>query len=402
MSLTKRCIGSAASGLSPTVPDTQNRQARLLSPVSLGFLVLLAVAFVSSCATSLEANEHNNPRYAVSAIPTESPQVSPTQVVTARSPIDVSTETPSLSPSSPPHVSISETATIPSTKGVSQAAVSPTPPSSEGLETAQSATLPSEKDTPPAPISPLPINPTETSEYEPVPVYAYRIVNTYPHDRGAFTQGLVFTEGVLYEGTGRLGASSLRKVELETGQVLQLRRLPVHLFGEGVTILDDKIYQLTWKSHIGFVYDKDSFDLLRYFSYPTQGWGLTHDGQRLIMSDGTSILHFLDSDTLEETGQVEVYDNEGPVTRLNELEYVRGEIFANVWTTDRIARIDPQTGRVGGWINLAGLLSEQDRSQPVDVLNGIAYDAENDRLFVTGKWWPKLFEIELVPEAALE
>jgi len=376
--------------------------AHLLSPVNLGFLVLLGAAFVSSCATTLEANEHNNPRYVVSAIPTQSPRVSPAQVVTVRSPADVSTQTPSPSSTSPQDVSISETATIPSTEDVSQAAVSATPPNSEGLATAQSATLPSEKDTPPAPISPLPTNPAETSEYEPVPVYTYRIVNTYPHDRGAFTQGLVFTEGVLYEGTGGLGVSSLRRVELETGHVLQLRRLPVHLFGEGVTILDDRVYQLTWKNHIGFVYDKDSFSLLQDFSYPTQGWGLTHDGQRLIMSDGTSILHFLDPDTLEETGQVEVYDNEGPVTRLNELEYVRGEIFANVWTTDRIARIDPQTGRVTGWINLAGLLSEQDRSQPVDVLNGIAYDAENYRLFVTGKWWPKLFEIELVPEAEVE
>ncbi len=194
----------------------------------------------------------------------------------------------------------------------------------------------------------------------------------------------------------------MRRVELETGDVLQLHRLPVQLFGEGVTVFDDMVYQLTWKAHIGFVYDKDSFNLLGNFTYPTEGWGLTHDGQRLIMSDGTSTLYFLDPRTFEETDQVQVYDNDGPVTRLNELEYVRGEIFANVWTTDRIARIDPQTGRVMGWINLTGLLSEQDRSQPVDVLNGIAYDAENDRLFVTGKWWPKLFEIELVPEATLE
>jgi glutamine cyclotransferase len=376
--------------------------ARLLSSVGLGFFVLLGVASVSSCGTPLEANENNSPRYVVSAIPNDLPSVSPTQVGTARSTKDIPTETPSPSPTSPPDVSISETTTIPSTKDVSHTAISPTPPSSEGLATSQSAILPTEKDTPPAPISPLPSHPADTSEYEPVPTYTYRVVNTYAHDRGAFTQGLVVTEGILYEGTGRLGASSLRRVELETGDVLQLRRLPVQLFGEGVTVFDDKVYQLTWKAHIGFVYDKYSFDLLGYFTYPTQGWGLTHDGQRLIMSDGTSTLYFLDPDTFEETGQVQVHDNDGPVTRLNELEYVRGEIFANVWTTDRIARIDPQTGRVTGWIDLAGLLSEEDRSQPVDVLNGIAYDAENDRLFVTGKLWPKLFEIELVPEATLE
>jgi glutamine cyclotransferase len=178
---------------------------------------------------------------------------------------------------------------------------------------------------------------------------------------------------------------------------LKLDPLPVHLFGEGITIYGDKVFQLTWKAHVGFVYDKDSFELLQDFSYPTEGWGLTHDGERLIMSDGTPTLHFLDPDTLEETGQIQVYDNKGPVTRLNELEYVRGEIYANVWQTDRIARIDPRTGQVTGWIDLAGLLSQEDRSQRVDVLNGIAYDAQLDRLFVTGKLWPKLFEIELMP-----
>ncbi|GAB4535354.1 MAG: glutaminyl-peptide cyclotransferase [Anaerolineae bacterium] len=237
------------------------------------------------------------------------------------------------------------------------------------------------------------------SSQGPVPVYTYRIVNTYPHDPAAFTQGLVFEEGgLLYEGTGLRGRSTLRKVELETGKVLKLRRLPPHLFGEGVAVLGDRIYQLTWQAHIGFVYDRESFELLAEFHYPTEGWGLTHDGQRLIMSDGTSTLHFLDPETIEETGQVQVYDDLGPVVRLNELEYVRGEVYANVWKTDRIARIDPQTGRVTGWIDLTGLLSQEDRSLPVDVLNGIAYDAQHDRLFVTGKLWPRLFEIELVLE----
>jgi glutamine cyclotransferase len=229
-----------------------------------------------------------------------------------------------------------------------------------------------------------------------VPVYSYGIVNTYPHDRDAFTEGLVFDDGFLYEGAGLWGNSTLRRVELETGDILQIRELSDQFFGEGITIYGDEIVQLTWQSHIGFVYDKNSFELLQEFSYSTEGWGITHDGTRLIMSDGTSTLHFLDPQTFEEVGHVEVSDNNGPVTRLNELEYVQGEIYANVWQTDRIAIIAPDTGRVTGWIDLAGLLSAEDRSEPVDVLNGIAYDAETGRLFVTGKLWPKLFEIELI------
>jgi glutamine cyclotransferase len=229
-----------------------------------------------------------------------------------------------------------------------------------------------------------------------IPVYTYNIVNTYPHDRNAFTQGLVFENGVLYEGTGLFGHSSLRRVELETGDILQIRELPAQFFGEGITIYENKIIQLTWQSNIGFVYDKNSFEPLQEFNYSTEGWGITHDGKRLIMSDGTSTLHFLDPQTFEEIGQLGVFDNGGPVTRLNELEYVQGEIYANVWQTDHIARIAPGTGRVTGWIELGGLLTPEDRSEPVDVLNGIAYDAESGRLFVTGKLWPKLFEIELI------
>jgi len=163
-----------------------------------------------------------------------------------------------------------------------------------------------------------------------------------------------------------------------------------------MTIYENKIIQLTWQSNIGFVYDKNSFELLQEFNYSTDGWGITHDGERLIMSDGTPTLHFLDPQTFEEIGQLEVSGNDGPVTRLNELEYIQGEIYANVWQTDRVARIAPGTGRVVGWVDLAGLLTAEDLSEPVDVLNGIAYDANTDRLFVTGKWWPKLFEIELI------
>jgi glutamine cyclotransferase len=185
-------------------------------------------------------------------------------------------------------------------------------------------------------------------------------------------------------------------VELETGDILQILELSDEFFGEGITIYGDKIIQLTWQSNIGFVYDKNSFELLQEFNYSTEGWGITHDGVRLIMSDGTSTLHFLDPQTFEEIGQLEVFDDDGPVTRLNELEYVQGEIYANVWQTDRVAIIAPETGRVIGWVDLRGLLTAEDRSEPVDVLNGIAYDAETDRLFVTGKLWPKLFEIELI------
>jgi len=228
--------------------------------------------------------------------------------------------------------------------------------------------------------------------------YGYEVVHVYPHDPGAFTEGLVYQDGVLYEGTGRVGHSSLRKVELETGKMLQKVDLAAPYYGEGIAIYGQNIVQLTWQQHVGFVYDKNSFALLREFDYPTEGWGITYDGERLIMSDGTSTLHFLDPETFKEIGSVQVFDDSGPVVNLNELEYVNGEIYANVWLTDRIAMIDPQTGRALGWIDLTGLLSAEDLSQPVNVLNGIAYDAEHDRLFVTGKLWPKLFEIKLVPK----
>jgi glutamine cyclotransferase len=227
------------------------------------------------------------------------------------------------------------------------------------------------------------------------PIYGYEIINTYPHDRTAFTEGLVFDDGVLYEGTGLYGESTLRKVELETGAVLKDYHLPDQFFGEGVTLWDGTLLQLTWRSGAGFVYDKTSFVLLSEFNYPTEGWGITHDGKRLIMSDGTATLHFLDPATFEGIGRIKVHDNGVPVTKLNELEYVNGEVYANVWQTNRIAMIAPETGQVVGWIELEGLLTEEDYSYSVDVLNGIAYDAEHDRLFVTGKYWPKLFEIKL-------
>jgi glutamine cyclotransferase len=225
----------------------------------------------------------------------------------------------------------------------------------------------------------------------------YKVINTFPHDREAFTQGLAFENGVLYEGTGREGRSELRKIELETGNVLQTHKLPDEFFGEGITVYGDNIIQLTYLSKIGFVYKKDTFELLREFNYPTPGWGITNDGRHLIMSDGTLKLYFLDPKTFEQVRQIEVYDRGVSVWGLNELEYVEGQIYANVWPTERIARIAPETGRVLGWIDMKGLLTQQDYSRPVDVLNGIAYDKESRRLFVTGKFWPKLFEIKLIP-----
>jgi len=231
------------------------------------------------------------------------------------------------------------------------------------------------------------------------PIYTCKIVNTYPHDSQAFTQGLVLDDGGLYESTGLLGRSSLRKVDLRTGAVLQIHRLPAQLFGEGITIFGERLIQLTWQSGVGLVYDKRSFRVLDEFHYQGEGWGLTQDGKRLIMSDGTATLRFLHPDTYGEVGRLTVFDGNGPVSGLNELEWVRGEIYANVWPTSRIARIDPTTGRVLAWLDLETLLRRNAAFNPDAVLNGIAYDPRGDRLFVTGKLWPNLYEIKTVPPA---
>ena len=228
------------------------------------------------------------------------------------------------------------------------------------------------------------------------PLYSYKVIHIYHHDPNAFTQGLVFENGFLYEGTGLYGFSSLRRVELETGAVLQIREIPDQFFGEGITIFENKIIQLTWQSKIGFVYNKYTFKLLHEFNYPYEGWGITHDGKHLMISDGTSTIHFLDPDTFKEVGQIIVHENDTSVTGINELEYIKGEIYANIWQTERIARIDPISGHVIGWIDLKGILSYGDYNKKVDVLNGIAYDTINERLFVTGKFWPDIFEIELI------
>lgn len=223
----------------------------------------------------------------------------------------------------------------------------------------------------------------------------YRVVHAYPHDAQAFTQGLVFADGHLYESTGQVGHSSLRMVDLETGRVLQELPVPPPYFAEGVTTWESTLVQLTWQSHVAFLYDRFSFRQLRTEKYAGEGWGLTTDGKALIMSDGTAQLRFLDPETFRELRRVTVKDHGQPVTYLNELEMVKGEIYANVWHTDRIARIAPVTGQVLGWIDLSGLLPSSERRDPEAVLNGIAYDAAHDRLFVTGKLWPRLFEIKI-------
>lgn len=230
---------------------------------------------------------------------------------------------------------------------------------------------------------------------EPV-IYTYEVVNTYPHDRGAFTQGLVYRDGFLYESTGLQGQSSLRKVVLETGAVVQQRSVDAQHFAEGLVDWKDRLIQLTWQSKQGFVYDLATFEPKRVFGYPGEGWGLAHDGERLIMSDGTATLRFLDPDSLQETGRIDASFKGQSLPRLNELEMVKDRLYANIWPSNFIAMIDPKTGHAVGIADLTGLLKPEDAGGRVDVLNGIAYDAAGDRLFVTGKLWPKLFEIRLV------
>jgi glutaminyl-peptide cyclotransferase len=227
------------------------------------------------------------------------------------------------------------------------------------------------------------------------PVHGFKVVRSYPHDPEAFTQGLFFHDGFLFEGTGMRGRSSIRKVEIETGRVVQQVALPPEVFGEGITQWGDRIIGLTWTEQTAFVLDLKTFKLWRKFNYPGEGWGLTQNGRELIMSDGTAELRFLDPLTFKELRRVRVTANGRPVDQLNELEWVNGQVFANIWQTDRIARIDPKTGHVLGWIDLAGLLPPSQRTGNDDVLNGIAYDATKKRLFVTGKLWPRLFEIQL-------
>lgn len=229
------------------------------------------------------------------------------------------------------------------------------------------------------------------------PPDTYTVVHVYPHDAMAFTQGLIFVDGHLYESTGRNGHSSLRMLDLQTGQILQKRDLAAEDFGEGLTDWDNNLIQLTWTQHKGFVYDRFSFSLVRTFKFKGEGWGLTHDESHLILSDGSSYLRLLDPRSFREIGRIRVTDEDGrPVDQLNELEYVHGELYANVWHSDEIVRISPRTGKILGRIDLRGIIDKREVRDPEAVLNGIAYDAKANRLFVTGKLWPKLFEINVV------
>jgi len=223
----------------------------------------------------------------------------------------------------------------------------------------------------------------------------YRVINSYPHDRYAFTQGLFYDNGSLYESTGQETESSLREVEIATGKVLRLLNLESSLFGEGITLYKDRIFQVTWRSKVGFVYEQETFRQINKIYYPTEGWGLTTIGDKIVMSDGTNILYFYEPELFTVISKIEVYDNEKKVDSLNELEYIDGEIWANIWMTDQIARIDPATGKVIAYIDLQGLLPQTERSPDTEVLNGIAYDKETKKIFVTGKRWTKLFEIKV-------
>jgi glutamine cyclotransferase len=239
--------------------------------------------------------------------------------------------------------------------------------------------------------------PVEAAASSPAPIQGYRVVNTFPHDPQAFTQGLFWLDGHLYESTGHIGQSTIRRVELETGRVLQSIHIPPGLFGEGIVNWGDEIVSLTWQDQIGFRWDLRTFERRGEWRYRGEGWGLTQNGRDIIMSDGTDQLRFLDPETLEERRRLNVTDAGAPVMRLNELEWVDGEIYANVWLTAMIARIDPENGEVKGWIDLTPLHAEATSGRTDDVLNGIAWDAERRRLFVTGKNWPRLYEIEVPP-----
>lgn len=292
------------------------------------------------------------------------------------------TVAPTVAPTAEPTVAIATLAPATAAQASSPVAAPP----AAGTQAAAASAAPS---APAAPVQPT--------------IYDYTVVNTYPHDPNAFTQGLVYLDGVFYEGTGLYGRSSLRKVAPDTGQVLQQHDLDETFFGEGIAVLGEEIFQLTWQNGVGFVYDRETFAEKRRFTYATEGWGLTHDGENLIMSDGTPTIYFRDPATLEEVRRITVTLGGEPVVRLNELEYIGGKILANVWQTDIMLRIDPATGVVDGVYDFTGLLAQAPPSTSAtapDVLNGVAYDQENDRFFVTGKLWPALFEVKLHPRQA--
>jgi glutamine cyclotransferase len=227
--------------------------------------------------------------------------------------------------------------------------------------------------------------------------YTYRLVNTYPHDKKAYTQGLEYAGGFLYEGTGNYGESSLRKVSLETGEIVKFRNLPSDLFGEGITRINNKIYQITYREQVGFVYDENNFEVLRKIYYQIkEGWGLTNNGEHILMSDGSHVIYYMDTTYFSVVKKIEVFDNEKEVDLLNELELINGVLYANRYTTEEIVMIDPETGRLLGKINMSGILNPADRYPGIDYFNGIAYDIDNERIFVTGKYWPKVYEVKFI------
>jgi glutamine cyclotransferase len=249
----------------------------------------------------------------------------------------------------------------------------------------------------PTPVVPT-ASPTPTPTPEPTRSYTYKVVNTYPHDIYAFTQGLLISDGEMYESTGQNGLSTLRKVELTTGKVVKKVDVPAQYFAEGLAELKGKLYQLTWQSGVGFIYERDTFKKIGEFRYSGEGWGLTTDGTDLILSDGTNQIRFIDPATFSVKRTISVFGGGLPLDQLNELEYINGEIYANIWKTNSIVKINPQSGKVTGWIDMSNILPEKDRTTQTDVLNGIAFDKEKERLFVTGKRWPKLFEIQLIEQ----
>jgi len=228
--------------------------------------------------------------------------------------------------------------------------------------------------------------------------YTYKIINSFPHDDKSYTQGLEFFNGIMYEGSGQYGESTLRRYKLETGQLLQSYNLPNNVFGEGIVIFNNKIYQLTWQSHIAYEYDLETFKLIRTFEFNTEGWGITKYNDLLVMSDGSNTLYFLNPETFTEVRRLEVYNHIGPVTYLNELENINGKIYANIYQTDDIVIINPENGVVEGKINFKNLLNKKKVKKEVDVLNGIAYDVAKNRMFVTGKYWPEIYQVEIIAQ----
>ncbi len=234
------------------------------------------------------------------------------------------------------------------------------------------------------------------SDIEPAK-YTYRVIREFPHDVKAYTQGLEFIDGYLYEGTGNYGESSLRKEDLETGEILKFRNLPSDVFGEGITYIHNKIYQITYKAQAGFIYNANNFELLQKIYYQNkEGWGLCNNGNEILMSDGTNIIYFMDTTYFSQIRKIQVFDNTGEVDLLNELELIGGKLYANRYTTNEIVIIDPSSGRVEGKIDMSGILKPSDRRPGTDYFNGIAYDKKNNRIFVTGKYWPKLYEVEFI------